>query len=63
MGDVHSKTDTDQVQAFLLAMRSVHIEFLTARHKKGQRVEWLEGEDLGLPIHKTFSDWAPNNTY
>jgi hypothetical protein len=53
----------DQVQALLLAMQKAHVELLLARSKKGLRVEWLEEENLGLPIASGIQDWAPKNSY
>ncbi|MEM8777244.1 MAG: hypothetical protein AAGF53_19645 [Pseudomonadota bacterium] len=53
----------DQVQALLLAMQKAHVELLFARVKNRQRVEWLEDENLGLPISDAVQDWSPKNSY
>jgi hypothetical protein len=53
----------DQVQALLLAMRCVHADLLSARAKKGAKVEFLETENLSLPIFSGFEDWSPTNNY
>lgn len=53
----------DQVQALLLAMQKAHVELLVMRDKLGRQVEWLDNENLGLPLSKTIQDLAPNNSY
>ena len=53
----------DPVQALLLAMQKAHLELLTARRDKGLEISWLETPNLGLPLPKPISDWAPHNQY
>ena len=53
----------DAIQALLLAMTKAHLEMLFLRDKKGHRVEWLDDENLGLPIHEEIRDLAPKNSY
>ena len=53
----------DQVQALLLAMQKAHVELLVMRDKLGRRVEWLDDENLGLPISEVIRDLAPKNSY
>ncbi len=51
----------DQVQALLLAMQKAHIDLLLLRDKSGRRIEWLDQENLGLPINDGLRDLAPEN--
>lgn len=53
----------DQVQALLLAMQKAHVELLVMRDKSGRRVEWLDQENLGLPINGAIRDLAPENDF
>jgi hypothetical protein len=53
----------DQVQALLLAMQKVHADLLFLRVKKGSKVEWLENENLALPIIDSIQEWSPTNSY
>lgn len=53
----------DQVQALLLAMQNAHAELLFAREKEKRRVEFLEDENLSLPLASSVRDWAPKNSY
>jgi len=52
----------DAIQSLLLAMRKAHVEMLVLRHKKGHRVEWLDDENLGLPLDEVVRDWSPKNS-
>ena len=53
----------DQVQALLLAMQKVHADLLFLRVERGLKVEWLESENLALPILDSIQDWSPKNSY
>ena len=53
----------DQIQALLLSMQKAHVEQLVMRDKSGKRVEWLEQENLGLPINDALRDLAPKNDF
>lgn len=53
----------DQVQALLLAMQKAHVDLLLMRNKSGRQVEWLDQENLGLPINEGLSDLAPENDF
>lgn len=53
----------DAVQALLLAMKKAHLELLVYRDKTGRRVEWLDKENLGLPLSENVQDLSPNNDY
>ncbi len=53
----------DQVQALLLAMQSAHAVLLLARVKKGSKVEFLETENLSLPILSSCRDLSPTNSF
>lgn len=51
----------DKVQALLLAMATAHTDLLAARNMEKREVEWLDGEDLGLPVTPSVRDWDPDN--
>ena len=53
----------DQIQALLLTMQKAHVELLVMRDKAGRRVEWLDDENLGLPINDALRDLASKNDY
>lgn len=53
----------DAIQALLLAMKKAHVELLVVRDKMERQVEWLEDENLGLPIDDFFRDLSPKNSY
>jgi|TARA_Y100000815_G_scaffold236192_1_gene229268 hypothetical protein len=53
----------DAIQALLLAMKKAHIELLLLRDQKGLRVEWLNEENLGLPLDEEFRDLSSKNSY
>lgn len=48
--------DGDQVQALLLAMQSVHSDFLTLRDHGGRNVSGLGQRRLGLPVAEVVHD-------
>lgn len=51
----------DEVQALLLGMMNAHTDLLAARNMDGRRIEWLDGESLGLPVTPSVRDWDPDN--
>ena len=53
----------DAIQALLLAMQKAHVEMLVLRDKKGHRVEWLNDENLGLPLNEEIRDLSPKNSF
>lgn len=53
----------DAVQALLLAMKKAHVELLVMRDKVGRRIEWLDQENLGLPLDEVVRDLSPKNSY
>ena len=53
----------DAIQALLLATKKAHIDLLLLRDQKGLRVEWLDEENLGLPLDEEFRDLSPKNSY
>ena len=53
----------DAVQALLLTMKKAHVELLVLRDKKGWKLEWLDDENLGLPLDENVRDLSPKNSY
>lgn len=49
----------DSLQALLLALQKAHIDLLAYRRDSGRQVQWLEMQDLGLPLppYVTASDF------
>jgi len=53
----------DAIQALLLAMKKAHVDLLVLRDQKCLRVEWLDDENLGLPLDEGIRDLSPKNSY
>ena len=50
----------DAVQALVLAMKAAHTDLLMARKDHGVSLQWLDMQQLGLPMSSALQDLDPS---